>query len=182
MLEVLREKGPPPNLELREGRMETFDLGERRFALITAPFRALSHLLDVGAQLAALGRVRRHLAPGGLFAFDLFDPKLERIAQVEEPEFLAATFRDGEHEVRRWDAVRRDHTSQVMDVRFRFEGGPPELAGAADVKMRWFYRYEIEHLLFRAGFTEASFFGDFNRGPWKAGGETIVLARAVAGG
>jgi len=44
--------------------------------------------------------------------------------------------------------------------------------------MRWFYRYEIEHLLFRAGFTDVSFHGDFNRGPWKAGGETIVVARA----
>lgn len=180
MLDVLRAKSPPPHLEILEGHMETLDLGERRFPLVTAPFRALSHLLDVEAQLAALGRVRRHLAPGGLFAFDLFDPKLERMALAEEPEHLSATFRDGEHEVRRWDTLRRDATSQIITVRFRFEGGPPELAGSAELKLRWFYRFEVEHLLFRAGFTEVSFFGDFQRGPWRAGGETVVLARAGA--
>jgi ubiquinone/menaquinone biosynthesis C-methylase UbiE len=67
MLAVLREKNPPENLELVNGRMEAFDLGERRFRLVTAPFRATQHLLDVDAQLSALENVRRHLAPGGAF-------------------------------------------------------------------------------------------------------------------
>jgi SAM-dependent methyltransferase len=180
MLDVLRAKGPPANLSLVLGRMERFDLGDHRFRLITAPFRAFSHLLDVDAQLACLACVRRHLAPGGLFAFDLFDPKLARIALPEEPEYLAATFHDGGHEIRRWDTVRRDATRQVMTVTFRFEGGPPELAGSADVFLRWFYRYEVEHLLARAGFSELTFWGSFDRQPWKAEGETIVLARAPA--
>jgi ubiquinone/menaquinone biosynthesis C-methylase UbiE len=177
MLAVLRERQPPANLTLVHDRMERFDLGDRRFRLITAPFRAFSHLLDVDAQLACLARVRRHLAPHGLFVFDLFDPKLARTALAEEPEHLSATFHDGGHEIRRWDTVRRDLTRQLLTVTFRFEGGPPELAGSADVQLRWFYRYEVEHLLARAGFTDVSFFGDFERGPWKAEGETIVFAR-----
>jgi ubiquinone/menaquinone biosynthesis C-methylase UbiE len=177
MLSVLRAKQPPANLSLVEGRMERFDLGDRRFRLITAPFRAFSHLLDVNAQLACLACVRRHLAPGGLFAFDVFDPKLARTALVEEPEHLAATFHDGAHEIRRWDTVRRDLTRQVLTATFRFEGGPPELAGSADVELRWFYRYELEHLLARAGFTDLTFWGDFQKSPWRAEGETVVLAR-----
>src|SRR6476469_2162090 len=64
MLAALRAKSPPPNLELVEARMETFDLGERRFRLITCPFRAFQHMLDVPSQLATLANVRRHLAPG----------------------------------------------------------------------------------------------------------------------
>src|SRR4051812_23988253 len=67
MLQALKEKTPPANLTLIEGRMESFDLGERRFRLITAPFRVLSHLLDTETQLAALDRVRHHLLPGGAF-------------------------------------------------------------------------------------------------------------------
>ena len=31
--------------------------------------------------------------------------------------------------------------------------------------MRWFWRYELEHLLYRAGFTEVDMFGDFDRSP-----------------
>src|SRR5262249_1427215 len=134
------------------------------------------HLLDVRAQLACLGCVRRHLAPGGVFAFDLFDPKLDRVALAEEPETLSATFDVDGSEVRRWETVRRDHSRQVMSIAFRFEGGPETLAGGADVQMGWYFRYEIEHLLVRAGFGSLSFFGGFDRRRWQAGGETIVVA------
>jgi SAM-dependent methyltransferase len=177
MLDELRAKAPPANLLLVEGRMEALDLGERRFPLITAPFRALSHLLDVETQLAALAGVGRHLAPGGTFAFDLFDPKAERTALAEEPAHVAATFRHGSHEIRRWDTVRRDRSRQVMTVSLRFEGGPPELAGQATLELRWFHRFEVEHLLARAGFTDTTFYGGYDGRPWVAGGETVVIAR-----
>jgi ubiquinone/menaquinone biosynthesis C-methylase UbiE len=177
MLAVLRQKSPPANLELVESRMERLDLPNRRFRLVTCPFRAFSHLLDVGSQLAALGAVRRHLEPGGTFALDVFDPKLAQIARLEEPEHLAATFHDAGREVQRWDTVRRDPSRQVMTIGFRFASVDPELRGAGEIQMRWFYRFEMEHLLARAGFTELTFFGGFDRRPWAAGGETIALAR-----
>lgn len=44
--------------------------------------------------------------------------------------------------------------------------------------MRWFHRFELEHLRVRAGFTHLTFFRNFDREPWVAGQETIVLARA----
>lgn len=177
MLQVLRGKNPPPNLTLFEGRMQSFALGEGRFRLITAPFRAFSHLLTVEEQLAALACIRRHLAPGGTFVFDLFDPNLARLAAVSEPEMLAATFHYEGHEIRRFDSSLRDHSEQVMTVRMRFEGGPPELTGSADFKLRWFYRYEVEHLLHRAGFADVAIYGGFDRRPWAAFGETVIFAR-----
>jgi SAM-dependent methyltransferase len=178
MLAVLRGNSPPANLEIVEGRMERLDLPGRRFRLVTCPFRAFSHLLDVETQLAALAAVRRHLEPGGTFALDVFDPKLAHIARLEEPEHLSATFHDAGREVRRWDTVKRDPSRQVMTIRFRFESAAPELCGIGEVQMRWFYRFELEHLLARAGFNELQFFGGFDRRPWAAGGETIALARA----
>jgi hypothetical protein len=158
----------------------------------------LSHLLEVDAQLAMLAAVRRHLAPGGAFAFDLFDPKLERTAVREEPEHVAVTFREAGVELRRWDRVTRDPTRQVMTLRVRFEamtsgaaasGVPAPTAPAApdasagpdapvaEIQMRWYYRFELEHLLARAGFTALTFYGGFDRRPWAAGGETVVVAR-----
>ena len=177
MLDVLRAKRPPPNVELVEGRMETFALGDARFRLAISPFRALQHLLDVDSQLAALANVRRHLAPGGTFAFDVFDPKLDRIAVADEAEHLAATFTHDGQQIRRWDAVRRDLTTQVMRVKFRFEADGVDL-GATEVSLRWFYRYELQHLLARAGFTDVTVYGGYDRRPWRAEGETVVVARA----
>lgn len=176
MLEVLARKQPPPHLRLLQGDMRSFRL-ESRFPLITAPFRAFQHLLDVDAQLEALANVRRHLTEEGLFAFDVFDPKLELMAHPDDVEALGATFTHDGVEVRRYDTVRRDRTRQVSSVAFRFESAREDLSGEACVEMRWFYRYELEHLLVRAGFTRLTFLRDFQGGPWQAGGETVVLAR-----
>jgi SAM-dependent methyltransferase len=174
MLRVLREKAP--DVSTVQGDMRDFDLG-RRFRLVTIPFRALSHLHDVEAQLACLACVRRHLEKDGTFAFDVFDPNLAMIAKGELPESPTATFEHDGREMRRFEVVRYDIPKQVLTVTFRFEGGPPELTGTAEVRLRWFYRYELEHLLARAGFTDLRFFGAFDRSPWGTGDETIVVAR-----
>jgi len=177
MLAVLRGKNPPENVELVNGRMEAFDFGERRFGLVTAPFRAMQHLLDVEAQLRTLENVRRHLAPGGAFVFDVFDPKLERMAILEEPESDGVSFVHDGHEMRRRESVRRDLSSQVMTVTFRVEGGPASLQGTTEIKMRWYYRYELEHLLTRAGFANLNFHSGFTKRPWRAGEDITVVAR-----
>jgi len=175
MLAVLRGKNPPPNLELVQGRMESFDLGGRRFPLITCPFRAFQHLLTVDAQLAALANVRKHLAPGGAFAFDVFDPKLAWIAAPADTERLDATFMIDGVETRRFASTRVDLATQVMEVTFRFE--PAQTDGNTIVRLRWFYRYEIEHLLARVGFTDLTIYGGYDRRPWKPEGETVIVAR-----
>ena len=177
MLAVLRGKNPPPTLELVEARMETFDLGARRFRLAIAPFRAFLHLLDVPSQLAALANIRRHLAPGGAFAFDIFDPKLAWIMAPGENERLDATFTIDGVETRRFAKVRTDLATQIMDVTFRFE--PAQTDGNTTVRLRWFYRYEMEHLLARAGFTDVTFYGGYDRRPWRPEGETVIVARAA---
>jgi SAM-dependent methyltransferase len=182
MLEELRKRRPPGNLRLVKGPMQDFDLGSERFGLIFSAFRSLQHVLTVEDQLACLAAVRRHLTPGGLFAFDVFAPKLERIAQVEEPEAEEARWKEDETEVVRFTSVRRDPASQVMEVTFRYEsrspGRPPE-SETVRTKMRYFFRYEIEHLLARSGFTDIQILGGFDRRPFDYfSGETVVLARA----
>jgi ubiquinone/menaquinone biosynthesis C-methylase UbiE len=178
MLAVLAEKSPPANVELVEARIEKFELGEGRFRLITAPFRVLQHMLDVETQLTMLHNVRRHLAPGGVFVFDVFDPKLDRMALLEEPEVPGAAFVHDGHEMRRHERITRDLATQVMTVRFRLEGGPKELQGTSEIKMRWFYRFELEHLLVRAGFTNLEFLRNFRNEAWRPGQDIVVVASA----
>jgi len=182
MLDELRGRRPPGNLRLVRGSMQDFDFVSDRFGLIFSAFRSFQHVLTVEDQLACLGAVRRHLAPGGLFAFDVFAPKLERIARAEEPEAEEARWKEDETEVVRFTGVRRDPASQVMEVTFRYEsrnpGRPPE-PETVRTKMRYFFRYELEHLLARSGFRDVQVFGGFDRRPFDYfSGETVVLARA----
>jgi len=182
MLGRLAARHPPPNLRTVVSRMERFDFPGERFRLIFCAFRAFQHLLTVEEQLACLERVRRHLAPGGCFALDVFAPKLERVAIAEEPEAEDARFALDGNEVVRFTSVRRDLACQTMEVIFRHERRPPEGPPQSEIvatRMRYPSRYGLEHLLARAGFTDILVFGDFDRRPYDYfSGETVVTARA----
>jgi SAM-dependent methyltransferase len=180
MLARLRSKRPPPNLRLLVASMAGFDLSPERFALIFAAFRSFQHLLTVEDQLACLDAVRRHLASGGRFAFDVFAPNLGRIGRLEEPETEEARWQEGDAEIVRFVSVRRDPVTQVSDITFRYERRIPGIEPESEsvhTRMRHFYRYELEHLLSRAGFSRIEFFGGFDRRPYDyVSGETVVVA------
>ena len=181
MLEAFRRKDPPENLRLVTGAVQDFDLSPQRFAFIYAAFRVLQHVVAVEDQLACLRNVRRHLAPGGLFAFDVFAPRLERVALTDEPEAEDVRFPLDGDEIVRFASVRREPATQTMEVRFRYErrrDGRVIDSREAKAQMRWFFRYELEHLLARSGFSRFELFGGFDRRPYDyVSGETVVIAR-----
>src|SRR6516225_3115303 len=121
MLDALRAKSTFPNLRLVHAPMQRFDLGRDRFGLVYAAFRVFQHLYTVEDQLACLECVRRHLAPGGRLAFDVFRPRLERMVQLEEPEHLELRFEHEGETVSRFTTVKRDPAAQLLSVHFRYE-------------------------------------------------------------
>ena len=177
MLDALAAKAPPSALRLHRARMQDFDLGADRFALIFSAFRAFQHLYSVADQLACLAHVRHHLAPGGRLAFDVFNPRLSRIALIEEPEFEELRFPLGSDLVVRYTTVTRDVGRQIQRVRMRYErrrGDQVVGDDVAEFEMRWFHHFEIEHLLARAGFTLEALYGDFARGAFTGASPSIV--------
>ena len=167
------------------GDMRRFELG-RKFALITAPFRPFQHLVSVEEQLDCLGCILRHLRPGGKVILDLFNPSLEAllrpVGEESEPE---AEFQmaDGRRVVRRFRIASRDLARQVNEVELIYEvahpGGRSERLVQA-FPMRWIFRFEIEHLLARAGFEVSELYSGYDKSPFGSTypGELIVIARA----
>lgn len=184
MLEAFRAKaGELPSLRLVRARMQDFDLGQGRFALIFSAFRAFQHLYTVEDQLACLARVRRHLAPEGALAFDVFNPRLSRLAPDREPEAEDTRFElpDGDEVVRHTAVIERDPSAQIQQIQMRYErrrAGQVVASQVTRFAMRWFYRFELEHLAARAGFRDVEIFGDFDRTPPGPGTPAlVVLAR-----
>ena len=181
MLAQLCTKPGARGITTAVARMESFDLGSACFRLIYSAFRAFQHLDTVDLQLACLARVRRHLAPGGVFAFDVFNPRLERMAQDEEPETQDLAFTCNGVPMKRLTAVTRDRSTQVMHVTMRYvaeadDPAVPELT--VQFSMWWFWRYELEHLLHRTGFGQVEIFGDFDRSPiTRTSPAFVVIAR-----
>jgi len=165
--------------------MTAFDL-EQQFALVTAPFRGFQHLLAVEEQLACLAQVRRHLAPDGRFVFDVFHPDPRRLsdpsAAVEQEDVPELELPDGRR-YRRAARVAASHRArQVNDVELvsyvTHPGGRVERLVDA-FPMRYYFPFELEHLLARAGFDVVAIYGDFDRTPLgDRSPELIVVAHA----
>jgi SAM-dependent methyltransferase len=181
MLEQFRLKPGAAAVTLSCVRMESFDFGDQRFRLIFSAFRAFQHLDTVAQQLACLARVRAHLEPGGLFAFDVFNPRLERMALDSEPESIDLEFTHNGHSVKRFVTVTRDRVNQIAQVAMRYveeaDSGPAKET-AVKFSMRWFWRYELDHLMHRAGFNDVLIYSDFDCSPIsKTSPAFVVLAR-----
>ncbi len=165
MLAQFRAKPGAETVELSCASMESFDLNGRKFRLVYSAFSAFQHLETVAEQLACLARVRAHLEPGGMFAFDVFNPRLEAMAVASEPESLDLTFTYNGNAVKRFSAVTRDRATQLIQVTMRYKEDPAGDPGLiVKFSMRWFWRYEIEHLMHRAGFGDVVIYGNFDRG------------------
>ena len=191
MLEICRQKlaqeAPEvqARVELVHGDIRSFDLG-RPFKLTTIPFRPFQHLLTVEEQLACLSCVHRHLEPSGRFVIEAFNPNLKRLLdsgsgqeEVEEPSFLMP---DGRRVVRTTRNASVDLRRQVIDAEITYYVTHPDGKQESHVHafpFRYLFRYELEHLLARAGFQVEALYGDFDRSPYgaKEPGELIFVAR-----
>jgi SAM-dependent methyltransferase len=168
-------------VRLVRGDMRDFDLAGERFALICSAFRAFQHLLSVDEQLRCLARVRAHLRPGGLFAFDVFKPRPDKLVDDDAEEEEDLRFEQDGEQVVRLARVRRDPVAQTLRVHFRYERRRGDRVLGDDhaaFTMRWFHRFELEHLMARAGFADVRILGDFDGSPIGPDSPAyVVLAR-----
>jgi SAM-dependent methyltransferase len=171
------------NARLVKADMRSFDVGQD-FALVTMPFRPFQHLVEVEEQLACLDSIRRALRTGGKLVFDLFNPSIPKLNEplgevvfTEEP----FTMPDGRSVIRKHRFVDRDLFRQVSTIDLVHAITWPDGREEEDVwrfRMRWYFRYEIEHLVERAGFKVETVYADYDRSTYgsKYPGELIVMA------
>ncbi len=168
-------------IKLVKADMTNFNLNEK-FDLITTPFRPFQHLGTVEEQLACLACIREHLAPGGNFVLDIFDPDLEFLTDTdraiefgEEPPFI---LKDGREVVVTYRNPSVDSVNQIVHCEMIFSVTHPDGREERHVQrfiMRYTFRWEAEHLLHRAGFKVKSVIGGYNS-EMVGSGELIFIA------
>jgi SAM-dependent methyltransferase len=166
-------------VELHRGDMRTVRL-ERRFPLVTIPFRSLFHLPGDEDWLAALATVRAHLAPGGRFAANVFVPDPELIAARQDHHGFAGEVRhpDTGQRVVLWEHTSFDPVAQVVHRR-RVTEVLDESGLVLERRHRLLdthFRYpgEVLRLLEAAGFTVDQLFGGFDGRPLDSAAEELV--------
>jgi SAM-dependent methyltransferase len=171
-------------VRLLHGDMRSFDL-RQQFPLIVIPFRPFQHLVSVDEQLQCLACVRRHLAPGGHLIVDFFqtDP-----ARMHDPDFLKEHFVAdyeiaGGRKIRLTERIAAFHRAeQRNDVEMAFAVTDSDGARMRNVfafTFRYFFRYEVEHLLARSGLRVSHLYGDFDRSPLQDESPEMIFVAAV---
>jgi SAM-dependent methyltransferase len=138
----------------------TFDF---KFDLIIAPFRVIMHLLDKKDQIKAIDNIYNHLNNNGRFIFDAFIPDLNQLINgINNQMDFEGEYESGS-KVRRLVSTSPDLIRQIIQVKFHLEWEENNKLNHDDweVSLRFFFRYELEHLIERSKFSKYKIFGDY---------------------
>ncbi len=150
---------------LVQADVRTVELPARHFALAFVAINSFMHLETINDQLAALKTIRHALQPDGLLILDLFNPDPFQIHQEDNRLVLVREFDlDGRH-VYKFVAQESDLATQTNQVTYFYDEVDPAGQVTRRVmrfRMRWLYRYELEHVLARAGFRLRAVYGSYD--------------------
>jgi len=163
MLDVLKTKiATEQHHRISQQDVTSFEL-DKKFSLVIAPFRVFSHILKPDDQLCALNNIYKHLVPGGRFIFDLFVPDLRLLLEgLENQMDFEGEYEPGKR-LRRYVSVKADIVNQISVVTMKFnwdeDSGKNEQVWT--IPFRFYFRYEIEHLIERSMLTLGTIYGDY---------------------
>jgi ubiquinone/menaquinone biosynthesis C-methylase UbiE len=192
MLKICRDKLKNETTEVRSrtklvnGDMRNFNFGSQ-FSMVMITFGPFNNLITTEEQINCLNCIRRNLKDNGTLVFDVYYISMNELTAPEGKEIFSVKtpfiMPDGRSVT--WGISRRgaiDFNRQVMQdglfYDIRHPDGHEERLVYTD-PLRYFYRFEVEHLLARTGFKTEAVYADFNKEPFgsKYPSELIFLAR-----
>lgn len=150
---------------------------DNSFDLIIAPFRVFMHLTGRDDQLKALNNVYDHLNENGKFIFDVFVPDLNQLIKGIDH----VTDFEGEYEpgrkVKRTVTTKPDLINQIINIVFLLEWDDDDGYKRKEwnTSLRFFFRYELEHLIERSEFNKYHISGDFKESELKPDSREFII-------
>jgi len=183
MLALAQQKaealGIDERVQLVQGDIREFDF-HQQFGLVVVPINSFMHLDTVDDQLAALACLRSHMHANSLLVLDLFNPTPQDLSSDQNVLVYDRTLSVNEFTIQKYVVRHTDWAEQRQHVQFMYdeEGADGTLRRhVLPFTMRWLYRFELEHLLIRAGFVIEAWFGDYELGPYtNESSQLIVVA------
>jgi SAM-dependent methyltransferase len=174
MLAAARQKSQHlPNLRWVEADMQAFELGEC-FDLILIPGHSFQFMLTSADQFACLTCIRKHLVPDGKLVVHLDHQNLGWLGGLVQGQGTGFELAGEYHQdlmdgsIRKWNAWSYEPATQTASVVTAWEiigkdGVVMERKESVVKRLHCVFRFEMEHLLARAGFEVEVLYGDFSR-------------------
>lgn len=176
MLKALKVKAKKENIKIKTicADMRSFKLREK-FDAVIITYRTFQHMYSVDDQIKALKNIKKHLKPNGLLIFDVYNPNLNYIQKGNWQWRKDSTIKllDAKQEVKIYYRNRYDMGEQMMYQEFliKHSNGRKNIAF---LKMRFFFRFEIDHLLRLTGFKVKNLYGDFLKNKFRNNSSEMV--------
>jgi ubiquinone/menaquinone biosynthesis C-methylase UbiE len=176
MLNVARHKSAGlSNARWVQADMRSFDL-DATFGLAIIPGHSFQHMLTPDDQMACLACIRRHLTPGGVLVLHLDHQDVAWLGELCTGQGGVLTLaqevahpRTGRRVrvSRAWSYERSTQTASLTTVweEIDADGAVVDRWQRGPVLLHCVFRFEMGHLLARAGFEVVAVYGDFGRGP-----------------
>jgi SAM-dependent methyltransferase len=178
MLERAREKAAAAGVKpaFVRGDARKFSLG-KKFKLIFMAFHSLQHLGRREDLEGLFACVAKHLAPGGRFIFDVFNPNPHCLVRDPEEMLPVAYYQDptGSGKILVNETYSYDKAAQVSRILWHFRSEKTGKTVKKNVNLRCFYPEELLALVHYNGFKVAARYGDFRKRPFTAASREQIL-------
>lgn len=166
-------------VQLKQGDMRDFDLG-RQFDFIFIALNSFQHLLTQADQLACLQAIRRHLAPAGLFIVDIYNPEEKENYPADGRLEYNGSFTNPQtnQSVNVFLSTTAQPASQIRQYTYFYDELSADNAVHRTITrldLRYTYRFEMELLLDKAGFSIAEFYGSHDFEEYEATSNKLIF-------
>lgn len=173
-------------VKLVHADISDFNLGSE-YALVTIPYGPFNNLISVEEQLRCLNCIKQHLTHNGTLVLDLFYPSSGEFSEGLEGFVVKTPFEMPDGRSVTWGLrfssvdYNRQTISEEMTYYVHYPDGHDEVL-VYPSSLRYFYRYEVEHLLARAGYTTESVYSSFDKEPFgsRYPSELVFFARKAS--
>lgn len=155
---------------------------KKKFKLVFIPFNSIQNTYTIEDVEKVFATVRAHMAPGGIFQFDIFNPSIMYMARLARLHKGRYRFRTPEGKRVVIDEVcSYDSAAQVNRVTWihHIDGGKPV---PQRLDMRCFYPLEMDALLKYNGFKVLCKYGSYDKKPFTAASTKQIYICALEQG
>ena len=178
MVALARRKAAAAGLDVKfvRGDARKFRLG-RRFKLVFMAFNSLQHLGRREDLEGLFSSVRRHLAPGGRFIFDVFNPDPRYLTRDPEELLPVAYYDDpaGSGKILVNERYRYDKAAQTSRIDWYYRREKDGRTVKKRLNLRCFFPEELLALLHYNGFRVVKRCGDFRGRPFGPASKVQLL-------
>jgi len=178
MLAYARTKADASGISIAwvEADCRQFELNGK-FSMIFMGFNSMQHLHDHESLAALFENVAKHLADGGRFIFDVFNPSIAILNRDYSQRYVERQYDDPEGRgiITLEQTAVYDDAAQVNRITWYFSLRGEKDFRVEELELRCFFPQELDMLVQANGFEIEEKFSDFERKPFTGGGMKQVM-------